>query len=163
MVFESPEEGEILTPTVCTTFFKRKVNQAGISTDEEVKPEEKRKTPKKKAASDVHLFRMGEFKRAVKISQLEQIEKHVENEKLTVEDKDDIMMYLMLHKGDLSGMKIKNMKNEEKIDLIAYTCFLTAGSINHLKPRDRRTCGMSPYNMPGKPSVTIIRPKIIQI
>ena len=136
MIFAEPEEGEILTPGLCTSFFKRKINQAGISTDEEVKTEEKRRTPKMKDESDVQLFRMGDFRKGIKYEKLELLKKRIENEKLIPEEKDEIMVYLMDKKGDLSGMGTKNIKPEERIDFIAYTCFMTAGSLHQLKPRD---------------------------
>ena len=95
MLFEEPEEGELLTPSVCTSFFKRKVNQAGISTYEEVKADEKRRTPKSKDEKEVHKFLMGEFKKGINISQLDPLKKREENDKLTPGGLEEIMIYLM--------------------------------------------------------------------
>ena len=141
MLFEEPEEGEILTQSVCSNFFKRKVNQAGISTDEEVKADEKRKTPKPK--EEKVRFRMGEFKIGINTTKLDPLQKRVENDKLTPEDLEDIMIYLLMHQGDISGMKMNNIKDEEITDFIAYTCFLAAGSLNKIRPKEK-----SMWNIP---------------
>ena len=134
LTLDEPEEGEILTPSLCANFLKRNKSQTTISTDEEVRRDEKRRSSKETEEPEMHQLRMGDFRRIFNMGDFNHLKNRIETDRLTLGDTEEIMLYLMLHKGDTSGLRIR--KDADRAEFIAYTCFLTAGSWHNLKQRD---------------------------
>ena len=147
ILFDTPMEDEQLTQAAISNFQKkRNKKEANISTDDDLKEAEKKRITNVRQENDLHRVRMGSFRKGYRNKEYRAVRRKVEAGKIHYEDREDIMTYLLLERGDTTRL---GLKSDERVAFIAYTLFLTAGDKHKIidgqtAPKDAKTMWDTP-------------------